>query len=736
MKQITLISLIVLMIGFQGWSQSDPWLRITPKPVESDLFDLVTIPGTSRMMAVGSGATLISSNDWGVHWEVQYQPAGIARDITLNSLCFVNSMLGFATGTSSTLIKTTDGGFTWNEISLMGNDEIEDVCFQDELNGFITINNAILHTSNGGTTWDTTDLFFSAYTFTPKFLHFINNSTGFIGNTRSTFYYRTDNNGQSWEQVTINPVIEHFEITSILFLDENTGIIAGDVSTMSNNRYQLLKTEDGGNTWIEVYSDPFNYVHQLYFFNEDIGFAVGPRVMYDNMMLRTMDGGTTWQECSMPQNTRSLNSTLFLDENTGFCVGTHGQILSSLDGGENWEIQYQSACRADKINDAQIIGDSVVFLATTGYGGGVTSGSIYKSTDFGNSWQNVVSSGSFYSICFLSPQLGFALSSYGNAVISKTSDGGATWTDYDIENYDFEPSCIYFINDQVGFVGGVTNKGTIYKTTDGGETWSLNYTAPLNSPLVDIVFTDDTTGFAVGLESNVGVFLKTTNQGATWTPVSLDFYFLASKICFVNSDTGFIIGQGNMILKTTDGGSTWQQKTTPISGYAEFLDIDFPTNQVGYVTLGENEVMLLKTIDGGETWDPIEFPCTSTPTRVDFFNAEEGLVMGNKGIIFKTYSGGLVGIPEFPDDIGDKPQLLSYPNPAKEILHIELPSSQSPIRMVVFYDSQGKMIRKVSTHGNKNILAVDVSRWQNGVYFFVSTEHGEIHGSGRFVKLD
>ena len=60
MKQITLISLIVLMIGFQGWRQSDPWLRITPKPVESDLFDLVTIPGTSRMMAVGSGATLIS----------------------------------------------------------------------------------------------------------------------------------------------------------------------------------------------------------------------------------------------------------------------------------------------------------------------------------------------------------------------------------------------------------------------------------------------------------------------------------------------------------------------------------------------------------------------------------------------------------------------------------------------------------------------------------------------------
>ena len=44
--------------------------------------------------------------------------------------------------------------------------------------------------------------------------------------------------------------------------------------------------------------------------------------------------------------------------------------------------------------------------------------------------------------------------------------------------------------------------------------------------------------------------------------------------------------------------------------------------------------------------------------------------MGYSGIIFKTYTGGVVNIPEFTEDKTKETDWHCYPNPVKDILNI------------------------------------------------------------------
>ena len=297
MKKLILINFLSIIITIQLCAQTEPWLRISPKPIESSLKEITRIPGTDRMMALGTGASILYTDDMGENWNIIYKPGDISRKISLNAIYFVDENIGYAVGTKSTLIKTTDGGMTWIDISPAGDKEFDDVYFHNELYGFITKINTVLRTTDGCQTWDSISI---SSGFHPKHLHFTNDTTGYIGDSWSSYYYKTTDGGENWGQVNINPVIEDFKLSAILFIDENIGFISGEIYSVSNTDNIILKTTDGGNLWTQVYSHSFNYVHNFYFHNPDTGFAVGPRIMYDNMILRTTNGGLNWQECNMP----------------------------------------------------------------------------------------------------------------------------------------------------------------------------------------------------------------------------------------------------------------------------------------------------------------------------------------------------------------------------------------------------------------------------------------------------
>lgn len=107
-----------------------------------------------RLVAVGEFGHVVLSDDRGVTW---HQAKTVPTQSTLTGVTFVNKDLGFAVGHDATVIRTTDGGETWD---LVYNDSESEmafmtVYFEDEKRGFaMGAFSFIVETSDGGETWE------------------------------------------------------------------------------------------------------------------------------------------------------------------------------------------------------------------------------------------------------------------------------------------------------------------------------------------------------------------------------------------------------------------------------------------------------------------------------------------------------------------------------------------------------------------------------------------------------
>lgn len=732
MRKLITITIIVLSI-IQLCAQNEPWIRITPVPIESHLKDITNVPGSERIIAIGSGASLLFSDDMGENWQIIYKPTGISRFITLNAIHFVDSNIGYVVGSNATILKTTDGGNEWLDISPEGSFSITDVFFLSESIGIITRDESIWKTINGGVSWDSVVV--AGTINNPGHLHFINDSIGFLANSWGPGYFKTIDQGDSWQSLGVNSIVENFNLTAIRYLNQETGFVSGD--DYANYDHYILKTVDGGLSWNIVNYDYFIASHNLYFYNDTLGFSVGQQ-FYGNTILRTNNGGESWNETIQNGSIYNINKLTFSDSGEGLYVGDRGFMLKSYDWGLSWEKLNERKVTAGSINVSNVIGDSIILIGTTGYGGGIPSGEVYRSSDRGVSWTSIFGGSPVIDLQFLNPSLGYVICSDLNSEINITTDGGLSWNDYTIDpSWGFETTCVYFLNENIGFVGGLDNEAQIYKTIDGGINWYTTIEHPqMWYEIKDIVLITDSIGYAIGPVDPYITLLRTYDQGDSWIRDSLGYVAAINKIEFINDSTGFIVGYPNTILKTVDYGVNWYEVPSGIESVIEFNDIFFPSQQTGYITGSRNEKTIIKTIDGGETWFPIDFPCTATTTCIGFFNDDEGLVMGNGGIIFKTYSGGIVDVPEFPADLTEKRDIICFPNPANEVINInlELEDNNYP-DLVVLYDISGIKIKSISVQETKDKINVDISAFKNGVYLIAAYKDGKIVETGKFIVL-
>lgn len=728
MKKLYIV-LILLLTVFLVTGQNETWLRISPKPIESSLNEISQIPGTNRIVAIGSGASIMYSDDMGDNWHIMYKPASISRFITLNAIHFVNQNVGYIVGSKSTILKTVDGGANWLDISPEGVYNILDVCFITETTGIITREESIWRTVDGGITWDSVSA--DGNLSNPAQLHFTNDSVGYLVNEWSSEYFKTNDKGITWQSTGVVTTIEDFVLTAILFLNTDTGFISGSADF---DKY-ILKTIDGGLSWNIVNEHNFIGSHCIYFINDSIGISVGQE-FYSDSFLRTIDGGDNWDEVMPACGALHLVSFTFIDS-IGFCVGSRGFINRSTNWGLSWECLKESEVFAGSINVSEILVDSSIIIGTTGYGGGIPTGRAYKSIDRGESWTKVFSGSPVIDMQFLNSSIGYLICSDLFSKIHITTDGGNDWLGHTIDpDWDFLTECVCFINEDIGFVGGEeSGHMQIYKTIDAGINWypTLGYPEIWDYP-TDIKFINDSIGFAVGAEYPYPTILKTYDQGETWESDSLDFNTRINKIEFVNDSTGFMIGYPSTILKTVDYGINWYEVEIGLDWNIEFTDVFFPTPQTGYITGSGNETTLLKTTDSGETWFPLDFPCTSTATCLSFFNEDEGFIMGEKGFIFKTYTGGIVEIPEFPTEINPLPILECFPNPTDDFLKIKINNTENnnPDRIMI-YNSHGVLHSSFKLTKYQNLATISVLGLQNGIYYISALKDNEVLGVNKII---
>jgi len=112
-------------------------------------------------------------------------------------------------------------------------------------------------------------------------------------------------------------------------------------------------------------------------------------------------------------------------------------------------------------------------------------------------------------------------------------------------------------------------------------------------------------------------------------------------IQFVNQNIGWIVGDEGLIIKSTDGGSTWFEQE---GGQGYYLsDLHFFDDQTGIICGGtNNHGRILRTTNGGNQWDEIALSNYSpTLLSIYFLNSNLGWTAGTNEILFRTIDGGV-----------------------------------------------------------------------------------------------
>jgi len=226
---------------------------------------------------------------------------------------FYNSEIGFIVGGGGIILKTTDGGKTWADKTF--NPQLQQgywhsISFINADTGFILSGEGVLaKTTDGGESWEVKNTYTECYT-----IKFINASTGFmLGN--SGLIKKTIDGGDNWYIV---PSGTGTLLRDIAFISDTRGFIVGDQENYENT---LLKTTDGGETWVKGHAPDklYSMMLDISFYNDSLGY------IHADDILKTTDGGENW---SIIQKL-CYSPVVTWDENTSFYSGNKMWILSS-----------------------------------------------------------------------------------------------------------------------------------------------------------------------------------------------------------------------------------------------------------------------------------------------------------------------------------------------------------------------------------------------------------------------
>ena len=222
------------------------------------------------------------------------------------------------------------------------------------------------------------------------------------------------------------------------------------------------------------------------------------------------------------------------------------------------------------------------FVGSSEYGSPYDPG-IYKTTDGGDSWNNVLQQAphSIESIFFANNLVGWAVG-WENPIY-KTVDGGDNWQV--VANNNLRLKSILFIDSNNGWaIGtrqvGTTEEGVIIKSLDGGYNWDTVYTSQ-DYVFNSVFFNSALKGYVVGYS---GIILSTTDGGAHWYPQFDNSNKFLADIFFINENNGWVVGDDGIILKTTTGGVSFFEEEEIDEVPTEFMLLQNYPNPFNPVT--------------------------------------------------------------------------------------------------------------------------------------------------------
>lgn len=649
----------LLMLGLVAFSQGWDWKN--PLPQGNNTFGTWFTDANTGFL-VGHFGTLMRTKDGGNTWE-QYNLGTSAHLRTVN---FADNLTGFVGGDYGKLFKTIDGGNNWFQLQISHSQDVfESIWFISPDTGYvISAYGKLFQTTDGGSTWTSSEL-------SGRCIRFYDADNGII--TDESCINRTTDGGITWNTVELNA-----PIYDCAYASSNIVLAGGEY---------MRRSVDGGTTWDTVTGAP-RMIWTLHFTDELIGYAAG----FLGKIYKTTDAGLTWSLQSQDY-TESLFSIYFIGE-TGYIAGSGSfrpALYKTTNGGNDWQ-NLASGKGITYLTDLDIVDENTVYC--------VGWSRILQSTDQGNNWQIIDTTDGFHNaVDFPTSLTGYV---GGPDLMLKTTDGGITWQMVSIPA-GLWVSSICFINETTGIVVG--SDGSIIRTTDGGNTWTTqyyNYVASFNQ----VIFVDSLTGFVAGGtwydDVEYGDIMKTTDGGITWNDITVSH--IINSVSFPSKTVGYAAGE-NILMKTINGGSDWTDMET--NQYLFTNSLYFINADTGY-SAGANG-MVCKTLDGGLTWTEQWTKTGQDINAIKFIDDNTGFIAGDGCVLMKTIDGG--GAPVAVKNIPLMTAKLNvFPNPVSEVITVE----SIPGSTLTIFNLTGKLMHSQRCDGRTTKL--DFSGFPSGIY--------------------
>jgi photosystem II stability/assembly factor-like uncharacterized protein len=709
MKRITTFTIFIILSTFTNAQ----WFWQNPVPSGTNFYS-VKFASAYVGWAVGWGGTIIKTTDEGISWSSQ--SSGTTNILTAISFYGINT--GTVIGYNGTILRTTNGGLNWISQTTGTTDYLNSVSFTDEKNGTIVgsgwngsiSEGKIYRTTDGGTTWNLQDSGITGLNgLNCVFFSDLENGTA-AGDSGTII--RTIDGGNSWTKQTSGITQSLYDVS---FTNKNSGTAVGALGI-------ILYTSNGGNIW-EIKSAPGSFFSSAFkkvcFADENNGYITGGYYHLTNepYLYKTTDGGITWVSISMKFYLgRYFAGVSFSDSNTGIIAGSNGLIIRTTDGGTSWSNQTQ-------VTDQNLSG---VYFSDANIGTAVGwNGIILRTTNGGSNWlvQSGSSTESMTSVFFTDINYGIA-AGFGGTIL-RTTNGGSIWLVDTISAY-YALRSVSFSDANNGIIGGSGGSGVttgmFLKTTNGGISWIFKETNTVG--LWDVVLLNANTAIAVDQNGSI---LKSTDGGSSWNTVYQSSPYWISCVCFTSVNTGLAIGSGVagiIILKTTDGGDTWTQISgTP--GIFSILSVSAsgPGGWTIVVRDSASNSLIFKSTNDGITWNTQTNPTTNRLNCVFFTDANNGTAVGDNGTILRTTNGGITFIGKEIKNLMPHDFILfqNYPNPFNPgtVISYSLPSAAN-VKLIV-YNTLGQTV-KILGNGYRSAgnysFNFNASTLPSGIYFY------------------
>ena len=420
----------------------------------------------------------------------------------------------------------------------------------------------------------------------------------------------------------------------------------------------IFRTENGGKNWTKVYAndaslgivdmcaDPDN-PRTMYASVYHPGSGSGASAVADTAeIIKSTDGGASWAPLvskGLPEKARGRLGIVVV-------AGTAGQRLYAIldqgffrsdDGGANWYQSTQDPRVIGSLYFSRVFADpknhDVVYVAQT---------SLYRSTDGGKTFEAFVGapSGDDFHVLWIDPQNSarMLLGVDQGAIISV--DSGATWSSwynqptgqfYHVSTDNLFPYRVYGAQQDSGTAGVLSRSGygeillqDWYSV--GGFEYAYITPDPLHPDYV----------YSTGWYESVVRFNKSTGEIATLFERGKKYRGSdMPPLVFSPQDPSVLYLGMQMVLKTPDGGHTWQEISPDLTGYVEKEEKEGEKGEpgaahppaittlspskvaAGQIWAGTSNRLVKLTRDAGKTWHDVTPPGLTEPTEILYLEA-------------------------------------------------------------------------------------------------------------------